>query len=42
MMLVPLCCSVRAERSELGGLLAPVLGEHRNRTGKFAIRQTEP
>ena len=41
MVLVPLCCSVRSDRSELGGLLTPVVGERPNGTGKFAIRQTE-
>lgn len=41
MMVVPLCCSVRTSRSELGGVLAPMLGGRFNGTVMFAIQQTE-
>ena len=42
MMVVPLLSAlVRAGRSELAGVLAPVVGGLLDSTGKFAIRQTE-
>ena len=42
MMVVPLLSAlVRAGRSELAGVLAPVVGGLFDNTGKFAIRQTE-